>query len=320
MALDNAVLETQQSIVQLLASMFLGPGELEIEDESQAVLSTLTEHLDSGSEESPALGNVHITIHLSVSASRTIALSTLLHLRAPTTTTSSAPLIEVSIKHPSWLSRTSYEYLLSSLPSYTGSLAPNVQGAEDGRDWLMQIVEHVDSESTKNLLLQPTTSALPPSPTQQTTPTTDPAEDVKKTYTRAWFYLPSLSTRSKRSDMVHLAQTPKYNLTGFVLAGKPGLLVLESTSSSAPLIDAFISEIKTVSWADIPPHQKKITERHRETGLGERAFEGMREITDMISTRGERGNRGDMGEVRSYLEERGLKGALEIVLGANEFR
>lgn len=46
----------------------------------------------------------------------------------------------------------------------------------------------------------------------------------------------------------------------------------------------------------------------------------MREVTEMISTRGARANRGSMGEVRVFLEEKGLKGALEIVLGANEFK
>lgn len=92
-------------------------------------------------------------------------------------------------------------------------------------------------------------------------------------------------------------------------------------------------------------HQKKITERHREIGITERLFEGMTEITDLIEHRGSidrlssamnvvgllfgclpstcsvylcaltdgltthighHGNRGEMGQVRSWIEERGV--------------
>ncbi|CAE6335255.1 unnamed protein product [Rhizoctonia solani] len=310
MTLSSDVLEVQKSIIDLVMSMFLGLGELEIDDESHTVLATLTEYLDAPDsfETRPPLANIRLTVHLSISDTRSIALLIIIHLRYPALKSGSAPLLEVPIKHPSWLPRIEYERLLASLPSYTGSSDQGVQGAEDGRDWLMQIIEYFDSEDTKKLLLAELASNLP-AIDKATLPT-------NAAITRAWFYLPSLSTRSKRDDMVRLA--PKYSITGFVLAGKPGLLCIEAPSPTAP--DAFISEVKTVSWADIPSHQKKITERHRESGLPTRAFEDMREVTEIISTRGARGNRGNMGEVREFLEEKGLKGVLEIVLGASEFK
>jgi hypothetical protein len=308
MTLSKQVLEAQQSIVHLLSSMFLGLGELEIDEDSQTVLATLAEYLDAPDtfDSVPVLSNAHITIYLSVADSKTVTLSIVLHLRSANPESRSPPLLELSIKHPSWLSRTSYERLVSSLPSYTGSSALDVQGAEDGRDWLMQVIEHLDSESTKHMLTESTTSPCSPVPAPPTTP---------PEITRVWFYLPSLSTREKRTDMITLAS--KHALTGFVLAGKPGLLCIEAPDRTAP--DAYIAELKTVSWADIPPHQKKITERYREVGLRARAFEDMREVTEIISTRGARANRGDMGEVRAFLEDKGLKGVLEIVLGA-EFK
>jgi hypothetical protein len=80
---------------------------------------------------------------------------------------------------------------------------------------------------------------------------------------RVWFWLQSLSTKSKRDDIVNWA--PEYHLTGFVLAGeylvsltssflltftpitgKPGILCLEGKSSS---INNYMSEIKSVSWS-----------------------------------------------------------------------
>ncbi|KDN47829.1 hypothetical protein RSAG8_03249, partial [Rhizoctonia solani AG-8 WAC10335] len=155
MTLKNDVLEIQKSILDLLMSMFLGLGELEIEEESQTAFTTLTEYLDAPDsfETRPVLPNIQLTVHLSISASRTVTLLIIIHLRSPSIKPESAPLLEVSIKHPSWLSRAHYEQLLASLPPYAGSSSQDVQGAEDGRDWLMQIIEHVDSDDTKKTLL-----------------------------------------------------------------------------------------------------------------------------------------------------------------------
>ncbi|KAG8722993.1 hypothetical protein FRC09_005177 [Ceratobasidium sp. 395] len=315
MTLPAQVLETQLSIADLLSSMFYGEGELEVDDETAETIVALRDYLDTS--ESPKISassfrNLHISIYLDVSDSRTLVLTTILHLRAPLVSPHKLPrLLELSIKHSSWLSRALYEELLSSLPPYQGSLAPDVQGAEDARDWLMQTIEHLQSESTAAKLNTSTSTSVLSIPAPQEPSTTTAPDKI----TRAWFYLPSLSTRSKRADILNLA--PDHSITGFVLAGKPGLLCVESPSPLGP--DSFIAQIKTESWADIPSHQKKITERYRESGV-KRAFESMDEVTEMISTRGARGNRGDMGEVRVFLEERGLKGVLEVVLGANEFK
>lgn len=106
---------------------------------------------------------------------------------------------------------------------------------------------------------------------------------------------------------------PSYSLTGFVLAGKPGLLCLEGSASN---IDAYMNEIKTVSWGDIPSHQKKVSERYRETGSEvTRAFESMIEITDLVGERhGQRQNRGDMAAIENWLKERGLGEMFESVI------
>ncbi|KAG8771447.1 hypothetical protein FRC12_003606, partial [Ceratobasidium sp. 428] len=310
MTLSAQVLETQLSIADLLASMFYGEGELEMDDETAETIVALRDYLDtSGSPKISASSfrDLHISIYLGVSDSQTLVLTTILHLRAPLVSPHKLPrLLELSIKHSSWLSRTLYEELLGSLPPYQGSLAPDVQGAEDARDWLMRTIEHLQSESTA-AKLNPSASTSVLNLSSIPAPLAATAPDK---ITRAWFYLPSLSTRSKRADIVNLA--PDHSITGFVLAGKPGLLCVESPSPLGP--DSFIAKIKTESWADIPSHQKKITERYRESGV-KRAFESMDELTEMISTRGARGNRGDMGEVRVFLEERGLKGVLEVVLG-----
>ncbi|KAJ5618475.1 hypothetical protein N7528_006586 [Penicillium herquei] len=127
---------------------------------------------------------------------------------------------------------------------------------------------------------------------------------------RVWFYFPSLSTREKRDDMVNLA--PSYSLTGFVLAGKPGVLCLEGGSTD---IDSYMSFIKTHSWGDIPSHQKKVSERFRETTDIQRVFSGMEEITGSLGERGgQRANRGDMQAFEAWLGSKGLQEAFEKVI------
>lgn len=126
---------------------------------------------------------------------------------------------------------------------------------------------------------------------------------------RVWFYFPSISTRSKRDDFIKYA--PLYGLTGFLYAGKPGLLCVEGGSQS---IDDYMKFIKTESWGDIPAHHKKVSERHRER-FEKRIFPDMTEITDTVGERrGQRANRGDMKAMEEWLVERGLGDAFTKVL------
>lgn len=104
---------------------------------------------------------------------------------------------------------------------------------------------------------------------------------------------------------------PRYGLSGFVLAGKPGVLCLEGVAGD---IDEYMGFIKTHSWGDIPSYQKKVSERFRETGV-ERVFGGMEEITDSLGERGgQRANRGDMQALEAWLAGRGLREAFENVI------
>ncbi|KAH9822857.1 DUF1115 domain protein [Teratosphaeria destructans] len=127
---------------------------------------------------------------------------------------------------------------------------------------------------------------------------------------RVFFYFPSISTREKRDDLVRNA--PSFKLTGFLLAGKPGVLCLEGGAQD---IDDFMNYIKKVSWSDIPSQHKKVSERYRESGDNmTRVFRDMQEITDQIQKRGQRANRSDMKALESWLEERGLNDSFAKVL------
>lgn len=97
---------------------------------------------------------------------------------------------------------------------------------------------------------------------------------------------------------------------------------------------------------DVPSFQKKVSERFRETiipppsipnvsssffvgpattplapppppGTG-RLFTTMQEITNLIDQGGARGNRGDMGMVRDWMDSHGVGERFAIVLGMKE--
>ena len=52
--------------------------------------------------------------------------------------------------------------------------------------------------------------------------------------------------------------------------------------------------------------QTEVTERHRTSPIPSRLFPDMVEITNMIEHGGHRGHRSEMGEVRKWIEERGV--------------
>lgn len=70
---------------------------------------------------------------------------------------------------------------------------------------------------------------------------------------------------------------------------------------------------------DIPSFQKKVSERYRTPIENGRIFEGMIEITGLITQGGGRGNRGDMGELRDWMRDHGVGEEFGEVVGGGQF-
>ncbi|KEQ66578.1 uncharacterized protein M437DRAFT_38672 [Aureobasidium melanogenum CBS 110374] len=274
------LLESRISTLDLLLAMFPSTNEYEI---SPSDLDLITNIRDNGSESITSTpSEVNLALHVSLDASHSIQVNVKAPLRTSEVEPAEAPTIMFSLRQPVWLDK-------ASLASLTEKLPEDIFSALDFlRDEGPSIIP---SETRKSTAAEAKASTGP--------------------LVRVWFYFPSLSTREKRQHMVDWA--PSYSLTGFVLAGKPGMLCLEGL---APDIDAYMNEIKTVSWGDIPSHQKKVSERYRETGPEiTRAFDGMIEITDLVGERhGARQNRGDMAAIEAWLKERGLGDMFESVI------
>ncbi|KAK3312878.1 DUF1115 domain protein [Apodospora peruviana] len=200
------------------------------------------------------------------------------------------PRPKIRLVQPSWMNKAETAALMANIPKDSDS------------DDLFATIEKIQDITSSHVRLLSSTSTV-----TENEDNTAGKEDVP--ITRVWFYFPSISTRSKRDDIVNHA--PSYQLTGFLLSGKPGILCLEGASDR---VDAYMRFIKTESWGDIPAHQKKVSERFREVGVV-REFPGMEEITDILGDRrGERANRGDMKALEAWLVERGLGEAFTKVL------
>ncbi|KAK7433004.1 hypothetical protein QQZ08_000475 [Neonectria magnoliae] len=289
---DLMVLQLGQ--IDLLMAMYESDNAISIDAASSVLLEVLRDWCESDRETIPEFTEDCINLILSLdisndedspsSGTKSLQLNLSVPLRhegvQPGT---EPPPVKTRVQQPAWMSKGEVARLTTEIPD------------ED----ILSIIEHVKEAASQQLeesRHQDTTHSL---------------LSTKASLVRVWFYFPSISTRSKRDDLVNHA--PGYGLTGFLLAGKPGILCLEGGSAA---IDDFMRFIKTESWGDIPSQHKKVSERYRETGLGlARAFEDMREITDVLGERrGERANRNDMKALEAWLGETGLGDAFGKIL------
>lgn len=281
------IMEAQLSTIDLLEAMFPSPGELEIPESTTQCVEKLRDWCqDPTSTPSGIPSSISLVVCLPISdgeKSIQVNISVPLHCEDPETGCDEPPSLGYSLRQPDWMSKAEVARLAPSIP----------QGDA------LEAFEYIQAEVSR---------FLEEKQSQSRNATSE--ESSKGPLVRVWFYFPSLSTRKKRDDIVNLA--PGYSLTGFVLAGKPGVLCLEGASTD---IDAYMSFIKTHSWGDIPSHQKKVSERFRQTEGIERVFSGMEEITDSLGERGgQRANRGDMQALEAWLGTKGLHEAFENVI------
>ncbi|PVI04223.1 hypothetical protein DM02DRAFT_611658 [Periconia macrospinosa] len=288
--LPPELIEHQIAQIDLLMAMYPDE-EVAIDTQSRNLLETFKSHVENQNAPQLELQNapsVVVSLNLVVSGAHRLEIDIEVPFSyANDVSQEQGSRIKVRIRQPIWMNRTT-----------TTQLNSQIQEHED----LFSMIEFANQTATDHIALEEA-SKLEQSTKSQSQDPTGPL-------VRAWFYFPSISTRSKRDDFI--IHAPSYSLTGFLFAGKPGLLCLEGTSSS---IDAYMKFIKTESWGDIPAHHKKVSERYREKENVERVFADMQEITDSVGERrGARANRGDMKAVEEWLGEKGLGDALTKVL------
>ncbi|KAH8426342.1 DUF1115 domain protein [Aspergillus melleus] len=285
------MLESQISMIDLLTAMFPSPGEVEIPESTSQCVEKLRQWCEDPTLPMPAgiPASIYLTVCLPVAdGGKSVQVNLSIPLQAEDTETmDQPPPASYTLRQPDWMSKAELAQLTAKMP----------------QDDALETFEYVQEELNRFLEKQKQQEA-------QAAEESNAGSGRGGPIVRVWFYFPSLSTRKKRDDMVNNA--PAYSLTGFVLAGKPGVLCLEGASAD---IDSYMSFIKTHSWGDIPSHQKKVSERFREKDGVERVFDNMEEITDSLGERGgQRANRGDMQALEAWLGARGLQEAFEKVI------
>lgn len=282
------IMKSQLSTIDLLAAMFPSPGELEIpESTSQCVEKLRGWCQDPDTIPSGIPSSILLAVCLPIAGGeKTIQVSISIPVQSDNPEIEQPPPLSYLLRQPDWMSKAEVAGLAAAMP----------------QDDVFEAFEYVQEQALHFLEVQK--QNLNSSETEGT------MDSKSGPIVRVWFYFQSLSTREKRNDIVNYAAS--YSLTGFVLAGKPGVLCLEGASAD---IDAYMKFIKTHSWGDIPSHQKKVSERFRETEGVQRVFSEMEEITDTLGERsGQRANRGDMQALEAWLRARGLQEAFGNVI------
>lgn len=292
--LPKDLMEMQLGQVDLLLAMYAADDEMSMNDSSLQIVEQLRNWCEGSDETLPVIIGQSISLLLNLDISDTDDVSSSspnslqLDISVPIVleedeSPAEPPKVKVRVRQPAWMSKAEASRLSEEIPD------------ED----LLTIIEHVKDAASQYLVeLRQRKEAA----SQQ---------DSKEATIRVWFYFPSISTRAKRDDLINYA--PAYGLTGFLLAGKPGVLCVEGGSQA---IDDYMKFIKTESWGDIPSGHKKVSERYRESGSDvKRAFTDMQEITDLLGERrGERQNRNDMKALEAWLTENGVGEAFGKVL------
>lgn len=319
------------SAIELLSAMWSGTDELHLTPADEATIRDIAEYLQLPLE---TLGDARST-----ALKERVGEEAVLGLKVNPSGEGEGVWVNVGLRvrggrgcrmwtsgrdAPSWLDREGVEGVNAALNK---SLEAPAEGGDEGEeDTVGRILNAIEEVSEYLLTLPPPSSS---SPSHTATDVTSSATSTSTHVHRTWYYLPSLSTPSKRADIVHLATTSTPPLTGFLLAGKPGLIVLEyplptatptpaETTTAANALFAFWSEIKTTSWSDIPSSHKKISDKLTEPAA-KRAWDGFDDVTDWPETeRGsERGRKSDLSKMIRWLDGRGVNGkwVLERVLG-----
>ena len=279
------IMESQLSTIDLLAAMFPSPGELEISESTSQYIEKLRDWCqDPDTIPSGIPSSILLAVCLPIAGGeKTIQVSISIPVQSDNPEIEQPPPLSYLLRQPDWMSKAEVAGLAAAMPQ------------ED----VFEAFEYVQEQALHFLEAQ-----------KQNLNSEGTIDTKSGPVVRVWFYFQSLSTREKRNDLVNYAAS--YSLTGFVLAGKPGVMCLEGTSAD---IDAYMKFIKTHSWGDIPSHQKKVSERFRETEDVRRVFSEMEEITDSLGERGgQRANRGDMQALEAWLRARGLQEAFGNVI------
>lgn len=200
----TAMDDDSRTCLEFLQASFPLEGELELSDEARAYLE------DASSTSGGVPRSLEACISLSLDG-QTEPLR--VDVSIPTSESEIEKVPRVNVRQPTFLTRTQHAALLESLSPVTAL------------NDIYSILEEI--KPAAELILS---EAQEQQKQQQEENDKDAAARFTGKLVRSWFWFSTVSTPEKRDDITQWA--PRYGLTGFLLAGKPGVLCLEGQTDA----------------------------------------------------------------------------------------
>lgn len=282
-------LELQLSEVEMLQSMF--PNEEEFKLDDQGVLSDVQEYISGSIKELPS----HISFYLQVECEsssdagtdgRTLDVFCSLKHEYPT----EKP--EIFVRAPQFMDREVQKELNKDLEDHLLELEKGELCVVIAIQWLKDNADLYFQRCIKNS----TNFNL-----------TEDKEKSDGLFLRMWMYMHHIYSKTKRK--IILDWSSDYNLTGFSLPGKPGVVCIEGNEND---VEEYYSKLRRLNW-------KKITCRHREIGDTTKDIDSQRIFTGFVElsfdVHGTRESHMDMGQFYQYLEKHSLGYMFTMLFG-----
>lgn len=122
---------------------------------------------------------------------------------------------------------------------------------------------------------------------------------VNDRFARMWIYSHHIYNKRKRDEIIH--QAHEFNLTGFCLSGKPGIVCIEGAEKNC---NDWWKIIKAMNWKKIGIRKTELYDTSEQNVM--QKFLNFKEIN--LS----------MGEFSKYLHDNGLTYAFQDIFGFNE--
>uniref|UniRef100_A0A1B6MR14 RWD domain-containing protein n=1 Tax=Graphocephala atropunctata TaxID=36148 RepID=A0A1B6MR14_9HEMI len=265
------MLRIQLEEVEMLKSMFSNPGEFEIYDHS--VITDINDFVEGKCKVLPP--RFDFTVNLALDEKK-LEVCVNLPLNYP------ADEPDIFVRNDS-LSRTQQHALNGDLAKYIASLNKGEICIYPAVAWLQenalsyfisQVKSHKSSITTK-------------------------ITDSNKQFSRYWIYSHHIYSKIKRRCIMDLAQ--EYNVTGFCLPGRPGIICVEGWGLDC---HEWWQRIRCMNWKKIVCKKKEEEQIKKEATMESlRKFTGFEEISFDGGKNKMRESHMDMGEFYKYLSD-----------------
>jgi len=280
----------QLSEVEMLRSMYPEEDELKLDDE---VLIDIQEFCSGKTEEKPNGLNFSLSIYPDCESDSNSAIDLSCYFPQD------YPIVKPEFFARSQsLNRDVQKELNDDLSSYISTL-------DSGELCTLPAIQWIQENGDRYITRSQTERS--PSETENNSQCNESKSKKGAVFLRMWLYMHHIYSKTKRKDIIQWASD--YNLTGFCLPGKPGVVCLEGDEYN---VEGYFSRLRRLNW-------KKITCRHREKGTANKSVNDQRKFNGFVElffeVHGTRENHMDMGQFLHYLEEHDLGYIFQILFG-----